>query len=92
MTENGRILLLYAVMAGLILAVGVVQSWTVALAVLNLCLISAIMALGVNIQWGYAGCSTPASWASPPSAASPRSSSPCVRPPAPSPPAAGTSG
>ncbi len=55
MTENGRILLLYAVMAGLILAVGVVQSWTVALAVLNLCLISAIMALGVNIQWGYAG-------------------------------------
>ena len=31
------------------------QSWTVALAVLNLCLISAIMALGVNIQWGYAG-------------------------------------
>ena len=55
MTETGRILLLYAVMAGLILAVGVVQSWTVALAILNLCLISAIMALGVNIQWGYAG-------------------------------------
>ena len=26
-----------------------------ALAILNLCLISAIMALGVNIQWGYAG-------------------------------------
>ncbi len=25
------------------------------LAILNLCLISAIMTLGVNIQWGYAG-------------------------------------
>ena len=25
------------------------------LCVLNLCLISAIMTLGVNIQWGYAG-------------------------------------
>jgi branched-chain amino acid transport system permease protein len=50
-----RIVLLYAVMAALILAVGVVQSWTVALTILNLCLISAIMALGVNIQWGYAG-------------------------------------
>ena len=27
----------------------------VSLTILNLCLISAIMALGVNIQWGYAG-------------------------------------
>ena len=42
-------------MAALILAVGFVQSWTVALTILNLCLISAIMSLGVNIQWGYAG-------------------------------------
>jgi branched-chain amino acid transport system permease protein len=31
------------------------QSWNVALAILNMCLISAVMALGVNIQWGYAG-------------------------------------
>ena len=31
------------------------QSWNVSLAILNLCLISAIMTLGVNIQWGYAG-------------------------------------
>jgi branched-chain amino acid transport system permease protein len=31
------------------------QSWNVALAILNMCLISAIMTLGVNIQWGYAG-------------------------------------
>ena len=31
------------------------QSWNLSLAILNLCLISAIMTLGVNIQWGYAG-------------------------------------
>lgn len=30
-------------------------SWNSSLAILNMCLISAIMALGVNIQWGYAG-------------------------------------
>ena len=46
---------LYAVMAVLILAVGWFQSWTVALTIVNFGLISAIMALGVNIQWGYAG-------------------------------------
>lgn len=42
-------------MAGLLIAVGMGQSWSVALSILNLCLISAIMALGVNMQWGYAG-------------------------------------
>ena len=46
---------LFAVMAALVCLVGVVQSWSLALAILNLCLISAIMTLGVNIQWGYAG-------------------------------------
>ncbi|SVA44554.1 uncharacterized protein METZ01_LOCUS97408 [marine metagenome] len=35
--------------------VGFVQSWSLALAIVNLCLISAVMSLGVNIQWGYAG-------------------------------------
>lgn len=45
----------FAVMAALLLAVGAGQSWSLALTILNLCLISAIMALGVNIQWGYAG-------------------------------------
>jgi branched-chain amino acid transport system permease protein len=52
---TGRIVLLYAVMAALIAAVGVFQSWIVALTILQLCLISAVMSLGVNIQWGYAG-------------------------------------
>lgn len=45
----------FAIMAFLIIIVGTIQSWNVALALLNLCLISSIMALGVNIQWGYAG-------------------------------------
>jgi branched-chain amino acid transport system permease protein len=39
----------------LLLSVGVGQSWSVSLGIINLCLISAIMSLGVNIQWGYAG-------------------------------------
>ena len=45
----------FLIMAGLIVLVGQMQSWNVALSILNLCLISSIMALGVNIQWGYAG-------------------------------------
>jgi len=47
--------LLFAAMAVLLILVGALQSWNVALAILNMCLISAIMTLGVNIQWGYAG-------------------------------------
>ena len=39
----------------LLLSVGIGQSWSVSLGIINLCLISAIMSLGVNIQWGYAG-------------------------------------
>ncbi|MBX3576443.1 MAG: branched-chain amino acid ABC transporter permease [Rhizobiaceae bacterium] len=42
-------------MAVLLVGVGLFQSWTLSLTILHLCLISAIMALGVNIQWGYAG-------------------------------------
>lgn len=55
MSARARGVLLYAVMAALIVAVGLVQGWVVALTILNLCLVSAVMALGVNIQWGYAG-------------------------------------
>lgn len=46
---------LFAMMAALFAMVGFGQSWSLALSILNLCLVSAIMALGVNIQWGYAG-------------------------------------
>ena len=53
--DTARNVSFFAVMALLIIIVGQLQSWNVALALLNLCLISAIMALGVNIQWGYAG-------------------------------------
>ena len=42
-------------MALALAAVGILQSWNVALAILNLQLISAVMALGINIQWGYGG-------------------------------------
>ncbi|MFZ1343020.1 branched-chain amino acid ABC transporter permease [Thiothrix eikelboomii] len=45
----------FLVMAGLLILIGVTQSWALALTILNLCIISALMALGVNIQWGYAG-------------------------------------
>lgn len=55
MTGRTRIAVLYAAMAALVLAVGAFQSWTLALAILNLQLISAVMSLGVNMQWGYAG-------------------------------------
>lgn len=46
---------LFCLVIGLIVATGFFQSWNVALGILNMGLISAIMALGVNMQWGYAG-------------------------------------
>ena len=50
-----RTVILYGLMGILLILVGVIQSFSVTLTILNLCLISAIMSLGVNIQWGYAG-------------------------------------
>lgn len=47
--------ILYLVMFALIALVGIGQSWSLALAIMQLCLISAVMSLGVNVQWGYAG-------------------------------------
>ncbi|MFN3664436.1 branched-chain amino acid ABC transporter permease, partial [Yoonia sp.] len=47
--------LLFGFVAILILGTGVVQGWNSALLILNMGLISAIMALGVNLQWGFAG-------------------------------------
>ena len=55
MRNNLDIKLAFGVMALLLILVGFVQSWGVALAILNLCLISAVMSMGVNIQWGYSG-------------------------------------
>ena len=55
MIEKYRAPLAFLVMALLLIIVGFGQSWSVALGIINLCIISAIMALGVNLQWGYAG-------------------------------------
>ncbi|MEO1563258.1 MAG: branched-chain amino acid ABC transporter permease [Pseudomonadota bacterium] len=55
MSEQMRGPVAFTIMAVLLVIVGIFQSWNVSLSILNLCLISAIMALGVNIQWGYAG-------------------------------------
>jgi branched-chain amino acid transport system permease protein len=55
MSQTARAFLLFALVLGLIGLTGVVQSWNVALGIVNMGLVSAIMALGVNMQWGYAG-------------------------------------
>ena len=47
--------ILFLIMAALLIIVGFIQSWNLAFSIINLCLISAIMTLGVNVQWGYAG-------------------------------------
>jgi len=55
MTNTRKTQLAFSAIAGLLLIIGFAQSWNVSLGILNLCLISAVMALGVNMQWGYAG-------------------------------------
>ncbi len=55
MRKNLNVIAAYSIMMGLILLVGIFQSWNVALSIFNLCLISAVMTMGANIQWGYAG-------------------------------------
>ncbi|AZQ66119.1 branched-chain amino acid ABC transporter permease [Silicimonas algicola] len=55
MSLTSRDALLFLGVFILIAATGVTQSWNVALGILNMGLVSAIMALGVNMQWGYAG-------------------------------------
>ncbi|MCV6584115.1 MAG: branched-chain amino acid ABC transporter permease [Marinibacterium sp.] len=46
---------LFALVGTLIVLTGVLQGWNAALTILNMGLISAIMAIGVNLQWGFAG-------------------------------------
>ena len=55
MRNNLNIISAYSIMLGLIILVGFLQSWSMALSILCLCLISAVMTIGANIQWGYAG-------------------------------------
>ena len=47
--------MLFALMGLAFVVVGVMQSWSLSLTILNYCVIAAIMALGLNVQWGYAG-------------------------------------
>jgi len=55
MREYKNVIAAYSIMILLIILVGVFQSWAIALSILNFCLISAVMTMGANIQWGYAG-------------------------------------
>ena len=53
--QANKVIAYFTIMALVLLFVGLNQSWALALGIINMSLISAIMALGVNIQWGYAG-------------------------------------
>ena len=55
MNDMMRNTALFAVVAALIVATGLMQSWNSALFILNMGLISAVMSIGVNLQWGFAG-------------------------------------
>lgn len=50
-----RAVAFFAVLAALITLEGLMNGWNGALGILNMGLISAILALGLNLQWGYAG-------------------------------------
>ena len=54
-TTTLRNVLLFAAVGFLFVLTGVFQSWNLSLSILNFGILSAIMALGVNMQWGYAG-------------------------------------
>ena len=55
MNDELRAPIAFAIMGILLAIVGFTQSWSVSLSVINLCIISSIMAIGVNLQWGYGG-------------------------------------
>ena len=55
MRNYANVITAYSIMLFLIILVGFLQSWSIALTILNYCLISAVMTIGANIQWCYAG-------------------------------------
>ncbi len=55
MIPDTRGLGLFALVATLILGTAMLQGWNSALVIVNMGLVSALMALGLNLQWGYAG-------------------------------------
>ncbi|MDB5661077.1 MAG: branched-chain amino acid transporter permease [Cypionkella sp.] len=50
-----RNVMMFAGVGLLFVATGLLQSWNLSLQIFNIGILSAIMALGVNMQWGYAG-------------------------------------
>lgn len=52
---NNRAVILFSGVGVLYVLTGLLLSWNVSLNILVIGLLSAIMALGVNMQWGYAG-------------------------------------
>ena len=55
MTGPLRNVVLFGLVAILLLGTGLLRSWNLALLIFNMGLVSAIMALGLNLQWGFAG-------------------------------------
>ena len=55
MRNYSNVIAAYSIMLFLIILVGIFQSWSIALTIMNYCLISGVMTIGANIQWGYAG-------------------------------------
>ena len=55
MRQYTNVIVAYSIMLLLIILVGIFQSWSIALTIFNYCMISAVMTMGANIQWGYAG-------------------------------------
>ena len=55
MTQTVKNTILFAIIALMIIYTGFAQSWNSALLIIAMGLISSIMALGVNLQWGFAG-------------------------------------
>lgn len=55
MTETVKNTALFLGIAVLVAITGFMQSWNSAILIVNMGLISAIMAIGVNLQWGFAG-------------------------------------
>ena len=56
MIKSNRLeILSILIMSLLLLLVGFSQSWSLSFSILNMCIISAIMSMGINMQWGYAG-------------------------------------
>ena len=53
--SNSVEILSILIMSLLLLLVGFSQSWSLCFSIINMCIISAIMSMGINMQWGYAG-------------------------------------